>query len=177
MKQDGKGIASVLVVVAVIAVGMLSGAWEVQASEKGSAYAQQIQGSWSLVSQYVDQDGKKIEAFGSNPKGAMILTSDGRFMIILMKAELPKFAAKSRVKGTAEENQAVVQGSVAYFGTYFIASEKEHQVSLRIEGSTYPNWTGEEQKRIMTMNGDEMKMITPTAAIGGVSNIVWKRVK
>ncbi|MEX8520932.1 MAG: hypothetical protein AB3X44_20710 [Leptothrix sp. (in: b-proteobacteria)] len=30
---------------------------------------EQIVGTWLAVSQYVDQDGKKLEPFGTNPKG------------------------------------------------------------------------------------------------------------
>ena len=107
----------------------------------------------------------------------MILTPDGRFSIIVIRANLPKFASNNRVKGTAEENQTVVQGSIAHYGSYAVASEKERTVNLRIEGSTFPNWDGQDQKRVMTVKGDEMRVTTPTAIIGGVADIVWKRAK
>ena len=42
----------------------------------------------------------------------------GHFMLILQRATLPRFASANRMSGTAEENKAVVQGSIAYFGTY-----------------------------------------------------------
>jgi len=58
--------------------------------------------------------------------------------MILMRVSLPKFASDNRVKGTAEENQAIVQVSLAFYGNYEVASEKEHTVTLRIEGSTLP---------------------------------------
>jgi len=107
----------------------------------------------------------------------MILTPNGRFSVILMNASLPKFAANNRVKGTTEENQAVAQGSLAYFGSYKIVSAKEHMVTFNIEGSTFPNWDGFEQKLVMTVTGDEMKVLNPTAAIGGKAYPVWKRLK
>lgn len=94
-----------------------------------------------------------------------------------MKASLPKFAANSRVKGTAEENQAVVQGSVALFGSYAADSEKKDALKWRVEGSTFPNWDGEEQKRLITVTGDEMTVITPAAAVGGTNYAVYKRAK
>ena len=68
-----------MLVVAVLSGGMLSGASGVWAKEKASSLAKQVQGSWTLVSVYVEQDGKKIEPFGSQPRGFMILTPDGRF--------------------------------------------------------------------------------------------------
>ncbi len=148
---------------------MLSGASDVWAQEKAGTLAQQVQGSWILVSLYVEQDGKKIEPFGSKPRGYMILTPDGRFSIILLRASLPKFASNNRVTGTAEENQAVVQGSLAHYGSYAVANEKEHTVNLRNEGSTFPNWDGQDQKRVWTVKGDELSVTNPTASGGGVA--------
>jgi Lipocalin-like domain len=170
-------VAGVLLVVTVLFVGTLFGASGVWAKEKGTTLAKQIQGTWILVSMYVEQDGKKIEPFGSKPRGSIILTPDSRFSIIFMKESLPKFTANSRVKGTAEENQAVVQGSFAYYGTYAVANEKEQTVNLHIEGSTFPNWDGQDQKRVMTVKGDEMNVTNPTSAIGGVTYFTLKRVK
>jgi len=167
-----------LLFVIILSVGTLSGASDLWAQDKGGTLTQQIQGSWTLVSIYNEQDGKKIEVFGPNPRGTMILTPDGRFAMILMNASLPKFASNVRTKGTTEENKAVVQGSIAYFGSYKVAGEKENKVNLRIEGSTFPNWDGQEQQRSMTVMGEEMMYINPTPALGGGTNyIVWKRVK
>ncbi len=177
MNRSIKAVARVLLVVAVLSGGTLSEASDVRAQEKGSTLAQQIQGSWILVSIYNEQDGKKIEPFGPNPRGSLILTPDGRFSMIFMRASLPKFASNNRMKGTAEENQAVVQGSHAYYGSYAVASEKEHTVNLHIEGNTFPNRDLEDQKRVMIVKGDEMRLTNPTTTIGGVANVVWKRAK
>lgn len=172
-----KEVARVLLVVTVLSGGMLSGASDVRAQEKGSTFAEQIQGSWILVSIYNEQDGKKTDVFGPNPRGSMILTPDGRFSYVLLRSSLPKFASNNRMKGTVEENQAVVQGSHATFGRYTVASDKEHTVNLHIEGSTFPNWDGQDQKRVMIVKGDEMKVTVPTASVGGKNYVVYKRAK
>jgi hypothetical protein len=177
MNWSIREVARVLLVVVVLSGGVLSGASDVWGQEKAGTLAQQIQGSWILVSIYNEQDGKRIEALGSKPRGSMILTSDGRFSMILMRASLPKFGSNNRMKGTAEENRAVVQGSIAFFGSYAVASEKEQTVNLRIEGSTFPNWDGQDQKRVMTAKGDELKVTNPTGSFGGTNYIVWKRAK
>lgn len=167
-----------LLFVAILSAGTLSGVSGASAQDKGITLTQQIQGSWTLVSIYNEREGKKTEVFGTNPRGTMILTPDGRFAMILMNASLPKFASNIRTKGTIEENKAVVQGSIAYFGSYKVADEKENKVNLRIEGSTFPNWDGQDQQRSMTVIGEEMQYINPTPALGGGTNyIVWKRVK
>jgi len=176
-----KSYVKVLVVAvqffAILTVGVMFGISDVWAKEKGGALEKQIQGTWTLVSIFVEKDGEKIDVFGANPRGSMILTPNGRFSVIMMKSSLPKFAAASRVKGTTEENQAVVQGSLAWFGSYKIANAKENMVVFNIEGSTFPNWDGEEQKLFMNVTGDEMKVINPAAAIGGKGYPTWKRVK
>ncbi len=177
MNTHIREVAGVWLVIGALAGVTLSGASNVWAQQKPGALGQQIQGSWVLVSQYVEQDAKKTEAFGSNPRGSMILTPDSRFSIMLMRASLPTFASNNRAKGTVEENQAVVQGSIAYFGSYTVVSEKEQIVNLRIEGSTFPNWDGEDQQRVMTVVGDELRVINPTAAIGGTAHIIWRRAK
>ena len=177
MNQSIKKVVGVLLVFAVLSGGTLSGASGVWAQEKGSTLAKQIQGTWTLVSIYHEQDGKKIEPYGPQPRGSLILTPDGRFSMIFIKASLPKFAANNRMQGTAEENQAVVQGSLAYFGTYAVASEKEHTVNMHVEGSTFPNFTDQDQKRFMTVKGDELNVTNPTTTIGGVAYVIWKRAK
>jgi hypothetical protein len=177
MSWSIRKVAIAFLVVAVLATGMWSGAATALAKEKGGTLAKQVQGSWILASLYVEQDGKKIEPFGSKPRGSMIMTPDGRFSVILIKESLPKFASNNRMKGTAEENQAVVQGSLAYYGTYAVVSEKEHMGNMHVEGSTFPNWDGQDQKRVWTVKGDELSVSNPTASIGGVAYVIWKRAK
>jgi hypothetical protein len=178
MKRYFKNVTMALLFITLISVGMLFAASNVSAQEMGSALTQQIQGSWVLVSAYNDRDGKKTEVFGPTPRGSMILAPDGSFSMILMSASLPKFASNIRLKGTAKEYQAVVQGSLAYFGTYKVADEKENKVTLNIEKSTFPNWDGQEQSRSMTVIGDEMMFISTTTTLGGGTNYLsWKRFK
>jgi Lipocalin-like domain len=177
MKWSIQALIGTLLVVTVLSAGVLSGASVVWAQEKGSTLAQQIQGSWKLDSIYHEQDGKKIEPYGSNPRGSLILTPDGRFSMILMRASLPKFASNNRMKGTAEENQAVVQGSLAFYGTYAVASEKDQTVNMRIEGNTFPNSDNQDQKRVMTVKGNELSITNPTTTTGGVAYSIWKRAK
>jgi hypothetical protein len=50
---------------------------------------EEIVGTWFAVSQYVDQDGKRLEPFGSNPKGMAVYDSNGRFILVLQRASLP----------------------------------------------------------------------------------------
>ncbi len=176
MKWSIKEAAIVLCSVALLVAGTLSGASKIYAGEKGAGPAQ---GSWILVELYNETDGKKSEPFGPNPRGSMLLTPDGRFSMTMMRSSLPKFASNVRTKGTAEEYKAVVEGSVAAIGTYTVTGDKEQVLNLHMEGSTFPNWDGQDQKRPITVNGDELKVINNAPSIGGGGrNIqVWKRAK
>ena len=100
---------------------------------------EQLVGSWTLVSAAsVRSDGSKVDVFGPNPKGTLIYTSDGHFALVQMRADLPKLESNSRAQGTPDENKAVVQGSIAYFGTYSV-NEAEKVITLQLEGSTFAN--------------------------------------
>jgi hypothetical protein len=146
------------------------------AQQKGGNLKQQIVGTWSLVSQYVDQgDGKKTERFGSKPRGMAIYEGNGKFVQVIVHTTLPKIASNNAMTGTADENKAIVQGSMASFGKYTV-NDKEGTLVSHIDASSYPNWDGEDQKRNVSISGDEMKIILPNAPIGGTAYTVWKRV-
>src|ERR1035437_442995 len=91
------------------------------AQQPAKTLKQQLVGTWTFVrTEATLADGKKILPFGANPKGVNIFTEDGHFAQIQIADGIPKFASNSRVTGTAAENQAVVQGTVALFGTYTV---------------------------------------------------------
>lgn len=137
--------------------------------------AQDLVGTWMNVSNInIRPDGGRIDAFGPNMKGMIIFGRDGRYATITTTASLPKFASGNRSTGTAEENKAIVQGSIAHFGTYSIADKV---LTLKVEGGTWPAWTGTEQKRpILSFTGDDIKW-SVAASIGGTGEVGWKRVK
>ena len=137
----------------------------------------QIVGTWTLVSTTGRlPDGSPT--WGSNPKTLLIFTNDGRFSAQLMRSDRPKYAANSRVKGTPEENKATAEGTLSYFGTYTI-SETDKVVTYHIEGSSYPNWNGTDQKRpILSLTADELKYANPAPSGGtAASELLWKRAK
>lgn len=133
-----------------------------------------VAGTWQLVSVEVVEAGKKIELFGANPKGQMVLTPEGRFTLIVTRADLPKYKAGVRQRGTADEFQATVQGSLAYYGAY---SVEGGNLVFKIEGSTFPNLIGETQQRAVKVAGDDLSYATPPSKGGGVTTLAWKRVK
>jgi hypothetical protein len=137
----------------------------------------QIVGSWTYASaDTIRPDGSRVPTWGSNYSGLVIFGADGRF-VSLIGRDISKFASNSRVNGTADENKAAVAGSIALFGHYTI-NEAEKTLTYNIERSSYPNWTGTEQKRPFTLTGDELKYTVPAASAGdGRAEVVLRRAK
>jgi hypothetical protein len=161
----------------VAATALLVGACGSMAEQKSSTLQDQLVGTtWTLVSVYNEQGGKRSEPFGPNPRGIFVLDREGRFVQFFLRAGLPKFASDNRAVGTDAENKAVVQGSNAYFGRYSI-NDAERMMMMQIEGSTFPNWDGVTQKRLIRIVGDELTLTNPTAAVGGTGVSVWRRAK
>jgi len=141
-----------------------------------SPTAKQLVGTWTLVSETLEQGGKTTDYFGASPRGVMTMDRDGHFARVITRSDLPKFVSNNRQMGTSEENKAVVQGSVAYFGTCS-CNTADKSCTLHVEGSTFANWVGTDQKRLFTLAGDELRETVPTPSTGtGKSLAVWKRV-
>ena len=138
--------------------------------------AKELVGTWTLVSITREQEGKTTDYFGPHPQGQAIFEPNGRFSIIFIRSDVPKFASNNREAGTPEENQAATQGSLAYFGTYSV-SEADHTLNSHLEGSTFPNWRGADQKRVLKLSGDELTLTNPRSSASGSATSVWKRVK
>jgi hypothetical protein len=163
--------------VSLLVLGVALPAGDTVAQQK--SLKEQLVGTWKLVSSHnVRSDGSKLDASGPNPKGIVIYTSDGHFVFVNTRSDLPKFASNSRDRGTPEEYKAVVQGSLAYFGTYSV-NEADKVISVQIEGSTFANMIGRpDVKRIITsLTADELKFTNPAPTSGGTLELVWKRAK
>lgn len=137
---------------------------------------EQLLGTWTLVSiDAVRPDGSRSQLFGANPKGVAMFDGRGHYIFSVMRSDRPPFAVNDRMQGSAEENKATSQGTITYFGTYS-ANEADRTVVVRIDGSSFPNWNGADQKRLFALTGDELKLTVPPAPTGGGTiEVVWKR--
>ena len=160
-------------------ITIASGVAGVMALSASSAWAQslreQMVGTWTLVAQYVEKDGKRIERFGADPKGMVIYDRNGHFVSILHRSQLPKYASNNALNGTPEEYKAIAEGSTAFYGTWEV-DEGSRTATSHVVGSTFPNWTGQVQKRDVKIEGDTLSVST-SSQIGGTVTAIWKRVK
>lgn len=137
--------------------------------------AKDLVGTWTLESDTsTTPDGRTIQPFGPNPQGIALFDSAGHFAIVNSRSNLPKFASNNRMQGTAEENEAIVHGSIAFFGTYSVA---DGVIVQHIEGGTWPGWAGTDQKRTITSFAANEQTWTTVSSFGGKSELRWRRVK
>ena len=142
---------------------------------QASAQTKDLVGSWTLISSTVHQGANTLQPFGADPRGALIFGADGRYVAMIARAGLPKFAGDNRLAGTPEENKAIVNGAIAHFGSYLA---DESTMTFRIVTSTYPNWDGTEQKRSFKLAGDTLSYTVGDASVGGgAATLVWKRAR
>lgn len=171
-----KRLTILTTVTAALVVAILSAA--AVAQEKPRLTKKTLQGTWSFTSVVVERpDGTKFEIWGPNPNGRATFTPDGRYTVVVSRRDLPKFASKDRLKGTPEENQAVVQGVLAHFGKYSV-NEKDGTFTFHVENSSFPNDVGTDQKRIpVSLTADELKFTNPSPTTGSRATVTWKRLK
>jgi hypothetical protein len=131
-------------------------------------------GTWTLVSVVAERDGRTFDSYGPNAKGLLVFDANRRYSMIIIAAGLPKFASGNRSSGTADENKAVVAGSVAHFGTY-VVDEADKSLTLQIDRATFPNWEGKNNKRSFVIIGDELVFKEQHASAGGAATTIFKR--
>ena len=155
-------------IVRTIAATCVLGFLATAAIAQPTSLKQQLVGTWDhVVSEVTMPDGKKSFAFGEKPNGTIMFTADGRFVQVHIASGIPKIAASNRNAGTADENKAVVSGSIALFGTYTVDEEKK-LVTFTVKASTFPNWDGAvQQRKIVVLDANQFVNENPGASVGG----------
>lgn len=137
----------------------------------------QLIGTWTYVSvDLIHPDGTRDPLFGPSPQGQANFDANGRYILMTTRANQSRFASSNRMEGTAEENKAAVQSSIAHFGRYTV-DESNKTITFHIQASTFPNWNGTEQKRPFTISNDELRWMTPASTGSGTAEVVLRRVK
>lgn len=154
-----------ILVLAALGLGLASGAAQAQAAK---TLQEQLVGTWNFViAEVVTADGNKTLPFGDKPKGMVIFTADGHFTQVHVSGGLPKIASNNRLAGSDADNKAIVQGTLALFGTYTV-DETKKTITYNIEASTFPNLEGVKQTRtIDALSADEFRNTNPAAARDG----------
>jgi hypothetical protein len=67
----------------------------------------------------------------------------------------------------AEEGKATARGTISYFGIYAV-SEVDRTMTVHVEASSFSNWNGTDQKRIVEVRQDQLKLIVRPPRGGSV---------
>jgi hypothetical protein len=137
---------------------------------------EQLVGTWTFVSSTAKlADGNPLWA--ANSKGQLSLDANGRYSTIIVRSDLAKYASNNRMPAPAED-KATVQGAIAFFGTYTV-NEADRSYTVRVDGSSYPNWNGTDLKQFVeSITADELKIRNPAPSIGGPPTLLtYRRVK
>jgi hypothetical protein len=135
-----------------------------------------LAGTWTLVAADVmHPDGSRSHDYGDAPKGLLLIDRMGHYSLQLYRADRPRFANPSKAKATAQEYRAAVMGASTHYGTLAVESGK-HQLVFHIEGASFPNWEGQEQRRAFELHGDTLSYRVPPRPDGNVPISVWRRI-
>lgn len=140
----------------------------VAAAQPAKSMREHIVGTWDFViAEITAANGSKTLPFGDKPKGQLIFTADGHFSQVHVSSGLPRIASNNRLAGTDADNRAIVQGTLALFGTYTV-DEAKKTLTFNITASTYPNQEGTSQTRtIDKLTETEFRNTNPGAARDG----------
>ena len=131
-------------------------------------------GSWKLVSwQVIAEDGTPHDVFGASPKGYLVLTPEGRSIVVT--------TAAGRQGGMDDANRAALHKSMlAYSGRYRVEGS---DFITTVEVSWNEEWNGTEQRRHYSIEGDKLFIESapaPSIVFPGKTDfrrIVWVREK
>lgn len=135
-----------------------------------------LHGTWTLVAaDKILPGGALARDYGEQPKGRLIVDTQGRYALQIFKSERLRFAAGSKADGSTDEFKSAVMGSSTHYGTVTI-DEKAGQLVFSIEGSSFPNWEGTVQRRQYKLEGRELSYQVPPRADGSIPVSVWRRL-
>jgi len=160
-----------LATVAVSAILALAATSAIAESLKDS-----LVGTWKFVSSTSQRDDGSA-TWGHNPRGSLIFTDNGRFSMQIMRSDRPTYKSNTRMRGSLIENQATTRGTLSYFGTYEV-SDPNRLLTLHIESSSFPNLNDTDQRRVLTLVNNDLKLENPSPSRGRPPTFqIWERVK
>jgi hypothetical protein len=107
-------------------------------------------------------------------------TPDGYMSAQLMRPGRPQFASGDWFRGTDEEIEEEAMGYIAYSGP-FHTDEEAQTLAHSMFVSLFPNWLGQTQPRVVTIDGDMLHLSSATPIQSGgkevMSYLSWQRAE
>lgn len=135
-----------------------------------------LAGTWTLqAADALHPDGSRSRDYGEAPKGLLMIDAQGHYSLQIFRSDRPRFAAGAKADGSADEYRAAVMGSSTHYGTLDIDATR-HLLVFHIEGASFPNWEGQQQRRSFELRGDLLSYRVPARPNGDVPISVWRRI-
>jgi hypothetical protein len=150
-----------------------------------SAFAQQktlkeqLVGTWTLVSfDGIGAGGARKPVLSATPKGTFMVDANGHYAMVLVNPDRPKkWSGKTRDEVSAEDYKSAASGLISQFGNWSV-DEGSKTLSRKVEGALNPTIAGAEQKLVIAITGDELKVTDATTGIAGTpTEQVYRRTK
>ncbi len=118
----------------------------------------QLVGTWRVV-RFCDRDssGAYVEPMGPSPRGLFIYAAAGQLSIQVMRTPPAGPLAGGPVH--LDSLSALRPYNFGYFGTYTILSDST--VIHHVEGGTFPEYIGTDQRRTYHIRGDSLSIGAP----------------
>ena len=136
-----------------------------------------LHGTWKLVSAVREEipSGATVNLFGEKPQGILNYSPEGRMLALIAHGDR-KAAAGGRA--TSAEAEALYRSMLSYGGSYAVAGDV---VTHHVDISWNEKFTGGEQKRHFTLDGNRLTLSTPQSPdpIDGrmsVRRLVWEKI-
>lgn len=124
-------------------------------------------GQWRLLAWRRIADGGTVAyPFGEDVSGLLIYTAEGRMAVQMTAGGRPRLDTTDPRGGSAEQRAAAYSTYLAYVGGYEVNGG---EVTHRIDGCSFPNWSGTVQVRPFTCDGKTLVLRTPPGQIDGVT--------
>ena len=137
-----------------------------------------VVGTWSLISGYLDNHGTHIDILGPHPGGMLVFTEDLHFIVIVHNPDIPKFASGDRANATPEEYKTAVTNSLGVYGTYTVDENGEFGEE-HVLGSTFQNMNGHTRgKNEITVKVEDDRLMEIQKIADGINvHLDWERAK
>lgn len=131
-------------------------------------------GSWRLLSASATftDTGERVDTFGAEPSGRVVITAGGRIMFLIMRSD-------RRSPATDADRAALFDGMISYTGRIRLAAPG--QFITAVDVSLIPSEVGGEKRRLFAIEGDRLTIRLPEgiSRFGrgrtSVSELVWER--
>jgi len=143
-----------------------------------------IVGTWKLIS-YRAYTANNPEEFiyplGEDVQGLLVYSNDGYMSSHIQQPGQKNFESKDLNGGTETELADAARRHFGYTGEFYVdESGAEPILKHHMSISTFPNWTGQTQRRVAKLKGDELILSPerPIEIFGEMrhSLLIWRRM-